>query len=502
MGPRQSPPRRRPPRSSGRILRRPSRPGSAKAKQASSARPDAEGLPRPARGFALASVLFGVALVVATGSGVTAALPSMALALGASDAQAVWIVNAYQIAMLTLLFPAAGLAKAAGASRAFLAGLALFAMASAGCALAPDLAWLAAARALQGAGASCCMGQSMFLIEQILPRRLLGRGIGLNAAAISLSIIAGPALASAILAHGPWQLIFALGIPAAAASLALGLPFLPKTRPERLKPLGEALAPTALLLSLACFGSFFACLSAATLGAFRIALAGLPLFLAAAFAYAKNQLASPDPAFPADLLPKPAFSLSAFCLILCFMAQSACVTACPFFFQERLGFTASQTGLALTAWPCLHVAASLCSARLAERFDGRTVSLCGMLICTAGLLSFLVPWGWSGPDFGLGADWKAFWGPVWRLALCGLGYGLFQAPNDAITLLAAPHGRRSSASAMLAMCRSLGQTLGAMAAGSAFAALPGAPEGAFALACAFALAGCLALALRRACRLR
>ena len=86
MGPRQSPPRRRPPRSSGRILRRPSRPGSAKAKQASSARPDAEGLPRPARGFALASVLFGVALVVATGSGVTAALPSMALALGASDA--------------------------------------------------------------------------------------------------------------------------------------------------------------------------------------------------------------------------------------------------------------------------------------------------------------------------------------------------------------------------------------------------------------------------------
>ena len=87
-------------------------------------------------------------------------------------------------------------------------------------------------------------------------------------------------------------------------------------------------------------------------------------------------------------------------------------------------------------------------------------------------------------------------------ALCGLGYGLFQAPNDAITLLAAPHGRRSSASAMLAMCRSLGQTLGAMAAGSAFAALPGAPEGAFALACAFALAGCLALALRRACRLR
>lgn len=489
------PPRRRPLRSSGRILRRTGqeRPGQDASGAA------AGGLPRPARSFALAAVLSGVFLVVATGAGITAGLPSMARDLGIADAQAVWIVNAYQIAMLTLLFPAAGVAKAAGASRTFLAGLALFALASAGCALAPDLLWLASCRALQGTGAACCMGQSMFLIEQILPRRLLGRGIGLNAAAISLAVIAGPCAVSAILAQGDWRLLFVLGMPCATASFALGLPFLPRSRPEDRKPLRQALPPDALLLGLACFGSFFAALSAASLGAFQLALAGAPLFLAAAFAYAKNQLRSPEPAFPADLLHKPAFSLSALCLLLCFMAQSACITACPFFFQERLGFTAPQTGLVLTAWPCLHVAASLCSARLAERFDGRSVSLCGMLICAGGVLSFLAPWGWSGPDFGLGTPVQACFGPVWRLALCGLGFGLFQAPNDAITLLCAPHGRRSSASAMLAMCRSLGQTLGAMAAGSAFASLPGAPEGAFVLAGAFALAGCLALALRRAC---
>ena len=422
----------------------------------------------------------------------------MARSLGASDAEAVWIVSAYQIAMLTLLFPAAGLARAAGASRVFLAGLALFALASGGCAMAGGLAALACFRALQGAAASCCMGQSMFLIEQIMPRGLLGRGIALNAAAISLSVMAGPAAASLLLAHAGWPWIFAAGIPAAAAGFALGVPFLPRQKPERRRRLGEALPPVPLLLNLASFGLFFAGLSAASLGSFRLALAGTPLFLAAAFAFAKSQLRLSEPAFPCDLLAKPAFSLSALCLALSFTAQSACVTACPFFFQERLGFTAVQTGLALTAWPCLHMASSLASARLAERFDGRSVSLCGMLLCTAGVLSFLAPWGWS---WG-GTAGGAFWGPAWRLALCGFGFGLFQAPNDTITLLAAPHGRRSSASAMLAMCRTLGQTLGAMAAGGAFRVLPGAPEAAFGLAGAFALAACLALAARRALPLR
>lgn len=443
-----------------------------------------KGLPRPARFWAALAVLAGVALVTAMGAMITVALPGLAGSFGASDADVVWTVTCYQMASMACVLPAASLAGTFGDRIIFLTGLLLYAAGSLLCALSPDLATLTACRALQGVGAAGCTGVSLKLIETIFPSRLLGRGIGLNAATISASIILGPAIASVILSRASWPWLFLATFPAALAAAGLAFAFLPREKPENLTPPAKAGTLKELFPNLLTFGSFFLLVAALSRGAAPPVSAGLAaLFLLALVLFVRLERRSPSPSLPVDLLARPVFSLSMTSQLFCFMAQSAVVTACPFFFQERLGFSVVTTGLLLTAWPLGHIVSSLVSGRLTERVSPALVGFLGMSVCTVGIVSFL--WLEGGP---LDA--------AWRLSVCGCGYGFFQAPNDQTTLLAAPHYRRSAASAFLALVRSLGQMIGAVAVSSAFHFFPDIPEASYLAAAAFASAGTCSLALR------
>ena len=327
-------------------------------------------------------------------------------------------------------------------------------------------------------------GVSLKLIETIFPSRLLGRGIGLNAATISASIILGPAIASVILSRASWPWLFMAAFPAALAAAGLAFAFLPREKPENLTPPAKAGTLKELFPNLLTFGAFFLLVAALSRGAAPPVSAGLAaLFLLALVLFVRLERRSPSPSLPVDLLARPVFSLSMTSQLFCFMAQSAVVTACPFFFQERLGFSVVTTGLLLTAWPLGHIVSSLVSGRLTERVSPALVGFLGMSVCTVGIVSFL--WLEGGP---LDA--------AWRLSVCGCGYGFFQAPNDQTTLLAAPHYRRSAASAFLALVRSLGQMIGAVAVSSAFHFFPDIPEASYLAAAAFASAGTCSLALR------
>jgi len=445
------------------------------------------GLPRPARFWASLAVLAGVALVTAVGAMITVALPGLAGSFGASDSGVVWTVTCYQMASMACVLPAASLAGSLGDRRVFITGLGIYALASLGCALAPDLAALTACRALQGMGAAGCTGVSLRLIERIFPSRLLGRGIGLNAAVISASIIAGPALASAILARASWQWLFGAAVPGALAAAVLGLIFLPRENPHMLRPLAETGTLRDLAPNLLTFGAFFALVASLSLGRPASVSTGLAaLFLAALFLFVRLERRTDAPSLPVDLLARPVFSLSMTSQLFCFMAQSAVVTACPFFFQEQLGFSVVATGLLLTAWPLGHIVSSLASGRITEHMSPALTGFLGMTVCSAGIVSFL--WLGGGPEQA-----------AWRLAVCGLGYGLFQAPNDQTTMLAAPHNRRSAASAFLSLVRSLGQMLGAVAVSSAFHFFPALPAAPYLAAAAFGAAGTCSLALRWLC---
>ena len=164
----------------------------------------ADGLPSPQRGKAVLVIVLGIAMSVMDGSIVNLALPGIAREMNAPASQAIWVVNAYQIASLVMLLPLAALGDRLGYRRVYLVGMALFVVSSVAAMLANSLAMLTAARALQGLGAAGIMSVNTALVRLIYPSHRLGRGIAVNSMVVATSTMAGPAVAAAILGIEPF----------------------------------------------------------------------------------------------------------------------------------------------------------------------------------------------------------------------------------------------------------------------------------------------------------
>src|SRR5665213_2560758 len=170
-------------------------------------------------------------MAVIDGAIANVALPTIAESLNASPAFSIWIVNGYQLAITISLLPLASLGEIIGYRRVYLAGLVLFTLASVFCALSGTLILLTIARIMQGFGAAGILSVNAALVRYTYPRALLGRGIGITALVVAISAAVGPTVAAVILAVGTWPYLFAINIPLGFAAFALGLRYLPHTRP-------------------------------------------------------------------------------------------------------------------------------------------------------------------------------------------------------------------------------------------------------------------------------
>ena len=159
------------------------------------------------------------------------ALPTIAADVNASPANSVWVVNAYQLALVVSLLPFASLGEIVGYRRVYIWGLVVFTLASLLCALSWSLPTLTAARIIQGFGASGIMSVNTALIRFIYPAKSLGRGVGNNALVVAVSTAIGPTIAAAILSVGTWQWLFAVNVPLGIVALALAA-----SRPARHHP--------------------------------------------------------------------------------------------------------------------------------------------------------------------------------------------------------------------------------------------------------------------------
>src|SRR6202048_4774114 len=172
-----------------------------------------DGLPTDRRRWAVAAVFTALAMASLDTAIANVALPAIAADLHVGPADAIWVVNVYQIALVTTLLPLAALGEIVGLNRVYLGGLLLFTLASLACACAWSLPSLLVARALQGLGASAIMSLNTALVRFVYPGRLQGRGFGHNALVVATAFTLGPTIASALLAIGPWSWLFAINIP-------------------------------------------------------------------------------------------------------------------------------------------------------------------------------------------------------------------------------------------------------------------------------------------------
>lgn len=407
--------------------------------------PPAAGRPREAgSAVPVAVVLTAMAMVVLDAGMTNLALPTIAADLGVSPALAVLVVTAYQTALLTALLPCAALGERLGYRRVFAAGVGLFAVASLLAALAPSALWLVMARAVQGLGGAAIMALGVPLLRFVVPAGRLGAAIGWNALTVALASTAGPALGAAILARADWPWLYAVQAPLAIAALwaARRLPRTPAT--------GQRLD----LASLALGAGFFAAFAVAA--QLILARPGLAAGLALGGAVClglivRREAPKAAPLIPLDLLRTPAFRISVVASVLCFAGQTAGLVALPFYLQGPLHQTPAATGLFMTVWPASVALTAVVAGRLADRFPTAWLCAVGATCLAAGLLGAAL---WPFAD-----DLRPL---VLFTGLCGVGFGLFQTPNNRNLFLSAPLERSAASGGAQAAARLTGQTAGAV----------------------------------------
>ena len=428
--------------------------------------PVPDGLPVPQRYRSMAVILLGIAISVLDSTIVNLALPGIVRDLHAQAATAVWVVTAYQVATLVMLLPLAMLGDLTSHRRVYLAGLVLFTLASIGCAFAPTLGVLVAARTLQGLGAAGLMAVNGALVRRTYPASLLGRGIALNSVVVATAAVAGPSIAAVVLSFASWRWLFGINVPLGLAVLYLGWKALPDNA-ER-APAGLRLHPTDVVLNVLMFG--LAVLGVDALGTRAGGTApllgrgaGVALLIGAAAAaaiYLRRQRRQPVPLFPLDLVRIPVFALSMCTSIGAFAAQTLAYVALPFLLLEAYGRTPAVAGLLLTVWPLATVVAAPIAGRLIGRVADGALGAAG-LFTFAGGLALLA----ASPSAPGNAD------IAWRMVVCGIGFGLFQSPNNHAILTSAPQVRSGAAGGMLGTARLTGQTLGAVILAIIFSAV-------------------------------
>ncbi|KVL02761.1 MFS transporter [Burkholderia cepacia] len=440
------------------------------------------GLPLPQRYWAIVCVALGITLAVLDGAIANVALPTIARDLHASDAASIWIVNAYQLAVTITLLPLASLGERIGYRRIYIAGLALFTAASLGCALAGSLPMLAVMRVIQGFGAAGIMSVNAALVRMIYPSAMLGRGLSINAMVVALSSAIGPTVASAILSFASWPWLFAVNVPIGIAAVIGSLRALPSN------PLHDAPYDFPSALMNACvFGLLITAVDGLGHGEGHAYVAAeLAVAFVVGYFFVKRQLSQPAPLLPVDLMRIPMFALSIYTSMASFTSQMLAFVALPFWLQHSLGFSQVETGLYMTPWPLVIVFAAPLAGVLSDRYSAGILGGIGLALFAAGLLSLAT----------IGAH-PGTVDIVWRMALCGAGFGLFQSPNNRAMLSSAPRERSGGAGGMLSTARLTGQTLGAALVALIFGLVPDrGPTIALYIAAAFAAVAALVSMLR------
>ncbi|MFM0123841.1 MFS transporter [Paraburkholderia sp. RL18-101-BIB-B] len=395
---------------------------------------------------AMVAVMLAVALATLDTAIANTALPTIAAELHSTPAASVWIINAYQLAMVATILPFAALGDVLGHRRIYIGGLVVFTVASLACSVASTLPSLVTARILQGLGASAITSVSIALVRSLYPPHLLGRGVGTNALVVGVSVAVGPTVASLILSAAAWPWLFMVNVPLGLVALAFALPALPQTTRGT-----HPFDPLAALLNVVTFASLIYALGEAAQRAPATRVFSIvAITLVFGGLLTRREAGRTAPMLPVDLLKRPEFSLSAITAVCAFAAQGLAFVSLPFYFQEVLHRGQIETGFMITPWPVVVALVAPVAGRLSDRYPPGLLGAIGLACLSAGLVSLaLLP------------DHPPVHVITLRMAICGVGFGFFQSPNLKALMASAPPARSGGASGIIATSRLLGQATGA-----------------------------------------
>ena len=383
---------------------------------------------------------------------VNIAFPALGEEFESDAAGLSWVLNAYTITFAALLAPAGRVADRVGRRRVFLTGLAVFVVASLGCATAWDVSSLTGFRVLQAVGAALLTSTSLALLLHSFPPARRAQAIAVWSAIGGVAAALGPPIGG-LLVEASWRWVFLVNAPVGIAALLVGLRVLPESRDEhenRRPDLAGTLlliAGVALLAWAAVEAPDHGWLGGVTLGRAAVAV----LLLAAVVARAARTPRQLVPVLPLPLLRTRTYALTCLAGLAFFMAFGAMLLGNVLWLTDGWGMSALQAGLLLVPGPTLAAFFAMPGGRLGARFGCGQVAAVGMALFAAGTLWWL----WR-----VGPEQEYATAMLPGLLVTGMGVGLTITNLSAAVSSTLPPSVLATGTATFAAARQLGATFG------------------------------------------
>jgi EmrB/QacA subfamily drug resistance transporter len=391
---------------------------------------------------------------------VTVALPTLQKTFHSSVGSVTWVSLSYLLVLVATVTAIGRFADMWGRKLLYVYGFLIFIAASVLCGLAPDLATLCVCRALQAIGAAMLQANSLAIITLVVPRRSLGRAVGLQGTAQAMGLALGPSVGGLLLAAGGWRLIFLVNVPLGVVGAIAALAFVPRSQSLQAR---LAFDRTGLALFFPAVGALLIAISfGATAGWGSPLIIGL--FAAAAgvaVVFVRHERADEQPMLDLALFRSRRFATGVISSVGSSLVLFGVLLLIPFFLARGLGIGAARAGLELVTLPLTLGLVAPMAGKACDRIGARRLTVSGMATVAAGLaaVGLLRP---GTPGF------------LVLLALIGGGLGLFTSPNNAAVMGAVPPQRAGMASGVLNMGRGIGTALGLALTGLLFAVNGGA----------------------------
>ncbi len=365
--------------------------------------------------WVLIAAILGSSMAFIDGTAVNVSLPVIQRELHTTTAQTQWVIEGYSLFLSALILTGGALGDLYGRRRVFATGIALFAIASLGCALAGNIAALIVARCIQGIGGALCTPGSLSLISAAYEERTRGRAIGTWSGFTALTSAAGPVIGGWLTQDFSWRYVFLINVPIALAVLLTVAFRVPESRDEsadrRVDVTGAALATLALGLLVYGLIAMNGRISASAVG---MACAGLVVL----WLFVLFERRTADPMVRCDLFASRTFSVANAYTFLLYAAIGGSLYFVPFVLINVHHYAPAAAGGALLPFIFIMVVSSRWSGGLVARIGPRTPLLLGSVLAGLGFLAYALPG--NG-----GSYWTTFFPAA---AILGLGGALFVAP--------------------------------------------------------------------------
>jgi EmrB/QacA subfamily drug resistance transporter len=412
----------------------------------------------------LVAVGLGTFMSALDGSVVSTLLPVIQTYFGTSVATVEWVVTIYLLVVSGLLLTFGRLGDLRGNRTVYVWGFGTFVLGSALAALSPSAVQLILSRAVQAVGATMLFANAPAILTRAFPSSERGRALGLGGTITYLGLTTGPFLGGWLANTFSWHAAFFINVPIGIVATWLSLRVIPVDVPTGSRETFDvygAFTFTAGLIALLVGlnqGHNWGWFSYPTLG-----LMAASILVLAAFVWIERRTAAPM--LDLDLFKDRVFRLAAASPVLNYLCVYSILFLMPFYLIQARGLTSAEAGLLLTTQPLVMATMAPVSGTLSDKIGSRLPTSLGMLILSVGLF-LLTRLGMHSP----------LRDAVAGLAVCGLGVGIFVAPNNSALMGAAPRRRQGIASGVLALGRNVGMVLGIGLTGAVFTTVLGQSE--------------------------